>query len=67
MKKRLTRMMVLTGLLVVVAVGAVGCKKVECDFCGETKKCKTEEVFGEEVNICSDCEEDLEDLANAFK
>ena len=37
-----------------------GCgKKVECDFCGEVKKCKTETIFGEEISICEDCNADL--------
>lgn len=67
MKKRLTKAVVLTSLLLTVALGAIGCKKVECDFCGETKRCSTTEIFGEEVNICKDCEKDLEDFASMFQ
>ena len=67
MKKRLVKLAALTGVLVMVAMGTMGCKKVECDFCGEMKKCSTEEVFGNEVNICKDCEEDLETLGSMFK
>lgn len=67
MRKRLRKFAALTGVLVMVAMSAVGCKKkAECDFCGETKKCKTETIFGEKVNICSDCEEALEALGSLF-
>lgn len=66
MKKRLSRAVVLTGLLLTVVLSAVGCKKVECDFCGETKSGKTMEVWGEEVGICKDCEKDLKELGSLF-
>lgn len=66
MKKRLTKVLVLTGLLVLMTTGLTGCGKKVCDICGEEARCKTEEVLGEEVNICKDCQEDLEDLANLF-
>jgi len=34
----------------------VGCgKKVECDFCGETRTGETKTVWGEEVDICDEC------------
>ncbi len=67
MKKRFTKLAALTGLLAMVAMSAMGCKKVECDVCGETKKCTTEEIFGEEVSICKDCQKELEDAANALE
>ncbi len=67
MKKKLARVAAVAGIVTLMAVGFAGCKKVECDFCGEEKKCKTEEVFGEEMNICKDCEKDMEDLAEDMK
>jgi len=55
-------------LVVVFATMLTACGKFECDICGEEKTGKkyTEELFGEEINICKDCHDDLEDLANAF-
>ncbi|MCM1103746.1 MAG: hypothetical protein NC409_06520 [Clostridium sp.] len=50
-------------MMMMVALSAVGCgKKVECDFCGEMKKCKTETFFGEEIHYCSDCEAEINAL-----
>ena len=66
--KKLVKLTAILSLTVVTAIGMTGCsKKVECDMCGETKKCKTEEVFGKEVSICSDCESDLESLGSMFE
>ncbi len=59
MKKRL--LVTLFALMALVTL-LVGCKKVECDICGETKSCKTEELFGQEIHYCKDCQEDLEKL-----
>lgn len=67
MRKRLVRVAVVTSLLVTIALSAVGCKKVECDICGEKKSGKVTEVFGEEIAICNDCQKDLEELGNLFK
>ena len=57
-------------LVAVMALSLTSCfAKVECDLCGEEKskfKMNTEELFGEEVNICDDCAEDLEELGNLF-
>ena len=62
------KLTVVLGLTVMTVVGVTGCsKKVECDICGETKKCKTEKVLGQEVSICSDCQEGLEDLGSMLK
>ncbi len=51
----------LLALCMIFALAACGGTK--CDICGETKSCKSIEVLGEKVNICSDCESDLTDLA----
>lgn len=60
MKKKLARAAAIVGMMTMVALSAVGCgKKVECDFCGEVKKCKTETIFGEEIHYCSDCEAEI--------
>lgn len=66
MKKKLTRVAVV-GIMALMMTGFAGCKKVECDFCGEEKKCKTEEMMGEEINICKDCEKDMEEIADEVK
>lgn len=67
MRKRLRKLAALTGVLVMMTMSVVGCsKKVECDICGEVKKCKTETILGEKINICSDCEEALDALGSLF-
>lgn len=68
MKKKLAKAAAVAGMMIMVALSAVGCgKKVECDFCGEVKKCKTETIFGEEIHYCSDCEKELEELGSMFQ
>lgn len=58
MKKRLVKVLVLTG---VVMMFATGCGKKECSTCGEMAKCETVEFLGVEINICEDCQDELED------
>lgn len=37
-----------------------GCLPLEeCDFCGETRLCKSRKVFGETWYICAECAEIL--------
>ena len=67
MKNRLKKVLVITGLVATMTIGLAGCGKKTCDLCGEEGKSKTVEVFGEEVNICKDCQKYLKDLANMFK
>lgn len=60
MKKKIIASMFLaiTALSLFTACG----KKVECDFCGEMKKCKTETVFGQDISYCKDCEEEMNSM-----
>lgn len=57
--------LVLVLMAVCTLLFAAACGK-ECDICGEKGRGKTEEVFGEEVFVCKDCQEDLESLGNLF-
>lgn len=60
MKKRF-----LATILLVITVSTlfIGCgKKVECDFCGETKNGETKTVFGEEISMCNDCIKELSEF-----
>lgn len=59
MKRLVTLLLALCMIFALAACGG----KTKCDICGETKSCKSIEVLGEKVNICSDCESDLTDLA----
>ncbi len=54
MKKTLSLAVVVITIAVTMLIGCG--KKVECDFCHENKRCKTEEVLGKEINYCKDCE-----------
>ena len=50
-----------TLLVMLLAMLLTGCKKTAvCDFCGEKGKCETRTVFGEELDICVDCLEEIE-------
>ena len=55
-------------LLVVMALTLTACGKFECDLCGDEKfgKKYEREMLGVEIDICKDCYESLEDLADMF-
>lgn len=60
MKKRA---FALIAVLTILASMLVGCGEIkECDFCEKTRRCKSEEVFGEEIWYCSDCEKELKEF-----
>ena len=57
MKKK---MIVVFALIAALLSTLAGCgQKVECDFCGEEKKCETSSLFGDEINVCEDCLDEL--------
>lgn len=66
MKKKKTAL-----ILVVLAMAMMltACGKFTCDICGKEKSGKSykADVFGQEVVICKDCHEDLEEVGNLFK
>lgn len=75
MKKKTLKVVVVAGLLTLMMVGFAGCKKTECEGCGEMKSCSTyeSELLGE-LELCKDCksemkeaEKELEELADDFK
>ena len=55
-------------LIAMLATMLTACGKFECDLCGEEKSGKKyeSEFLGQEILICKDCYEDLEDLADMF-
>lgn len=66
MKKKISKVLVLACVSALVATTLTGCGKKECDICGEMGKCKTIEFLGSEINICGDCQDDLNDLGSLF-
>lgn len=58
MKKRMLKITALVSLATLLTAGFAGCKKTECEWCGEMKRCKTVylSLLGE-YNMCEDCEE----------
>ena len=66
MKKRVSKILVIAFTTAMMAMSLAGCKKVECDICGDKKSCTKYEMFGEEINICKDCKKDLESLGSLF-
>ncbi len=65
MKKIILAVLIVASLLATLT----SCGKFTCDICNDEQRGKKhkEEVFGEEVVICDDCYEDLENLADIFK
>ena len=55
----------LLALAMIFALAACG-GKTTCDVCGESKKCDTIEVLGEKMNICKDCQEEINSLASGM-
>ncbi len=56
MKKRA---LALCAVVVMVMTMLAGCKYTTCDFCGEKKMCDKEEIFGQKIYYCNDCEDAL--------
>lgn len=56
MKKKI--LMVMLAVMTMSALTGCG-KKVKCDLCGEMKNCTTKEILGQEINYCSDCEDEI--------
>lgn len=58
MKKKAFRVLALAGLLAMMTMGFAGCKKTECEWCGEVRRCKTVylSLLGE-YNMCKECRE----------
>ncbi len=68
MKKRLLKIAALVGLAAMMTVGFAGCKKTECEWCGEMKRCKTTylNMLGE-YNMCKECRELVEPISENYK
>lgn len=62
--RKFKKVVLVAAVAAMMTVGFAGCKKTECDYCEEEKKCKTEEVRGEKVSICEDCEKEMEEIVN---
>lgn len=62
MKAKISKVLVVAGLTIAMATSFVACGAKECDMCGETGKCKTVELFGEKINICTDCQDGMNSL-----
>lgn len=58
MKKKWLKIMALVGLATMMTMGFAGCKKTECEWCGEMKRCKTVylSLLGD-YNMCKECQE----------
>ena len=55
-------------LAVIIATVMAACGKFTCDLCEKEKSGKKhkETYLGQDIVICDDCYDDLEDLAKAF-
>lgn len=62
MKKRVLKVAVLVGLMTLMTVGFAGCKKTECENCGEKAKCSTyESTLLGDVELCKDCKKEIKE------
>lgn len=55
-------------MIVTVLVSLTGCGKFTCAFCEEEKSGKKyeSEILGEEVVICQDCYDEIQELFSGF-
>ncbi len=62
MKKIISAVLVVVSLLATITLTA--CGKFVCDGCGEEKSGKkhTQSIFGEEIVICDDCYDEIDDI-----
>ncbi len=60
MKKIIMAVLVVASLLATLTA----CGKFVCDGCGEEKSGKkhTQSIFGEEIVICDDCYDEIDDI-----
>lgn len=57
MKRKFLKIAAIVGMLTMM-VGFAGCKKTECEWCGEMRRCKSVylSLLGE-YNMCEECRE----------
>lgn len=67
MRKKLSKVLAVASLTAVLMMTLTGCGKVECDLCGETAKCKSYELLGEKINVCGDCQAELDAIGSMFE
>ena len=65
MKKKVVRVLAVTGILAALSLGFAGCKKkVECDICGLVNNCQQVEYLGEKMYVCDSCKAGIDMLGN---
>lgn len=67
--KKFKKVLLVTGMVVTIAMGAVACggKEMTCEWCGETKKCKQYEVLGEQSWMCNRCAKGIEEIKDMLQ
>lgn len=68
MKKKVLKIVSLAVIATMMTIGFAGCKKTECEWCHEEKRCKTVylSLLGE-YNMCKDCEELVAPISENLK
>ena len=56
-------------LAAVMALSLAACSKFKCDFCGEEKFGKVNQInfLGQDMQYCNDCKDDIQEFADALK
>lgn len=68
MKKKWLKVLALAGVMAMMTMGLAGCKKTECEWCGEMKRCKTVylSLLGE-YSMCKDCRKAVAPISENLK
>ena len=63
MAKKIIRIAAIVSLASLIMVGFASCKRTKCEMCGITEFCKKKEFCGQEVYVCSDCEDKFDETS----
>lgn len=62
------KLLIITIMIASMLSTMTGCaQKTKCDFCADEKYCDTQTMWGEEVHICNECQEQIEALRAEFR
>lgn len=66
MKKKISKIITLTCMMLFMAMSLTACGQKECDYCGEMAECKKIQFVegGKKLNLCADCEQGCIDALN---
>lgn len=60
------KIIVLAVLLITVVMVFAGCKMTECDLCGDKGLCHKGEFMGQDIYLCNDCHNGVNEVKDFF-